>query len=69
MQLDDYPFQNNKEWKEKLAAAKKDFMDSRKDEMMYLSEIATKPSYQGHGYGGALLERVNEFVSARFRCL
>ena len=34
------------------------------EDMIYVGLLATEPASQGKGYGGALLEVINDFVSA-----
>lgn len=56
-------FQRGKEFGDKTAAAIKEAVGDRAAKMFSLEHLATTPAKQGHGYGTALCEVLNEIVS------
>lgn len=60
----DTPHQRLEESRIKIAKAIDEVIGSRKEEMFYVSAIATSPAQQGHGYGSALIKMVTTLVSS-----
>jgi ribosomal protein S18 acetylase RimI-like enzyme len=49
-----------------LEALKKELIEPRKQDLMYLNLVATDPSCQGRGYGSRLLGHANDIVCLTF---
>jgi len=56
-----------KEYIDKLEIIKKEVIEPRKEDLMYLNMIATEPNCQGRGYGSRLLEQMNGIADSRGR--
>jgi len=53
--------------KEKTGLIVEKVIGQRKDDMIYLSLLATDPAFQGRGYGSALVEHVTSIADAQDR--
>ena len=58
----DYGWQRGDERDRKLKIVLEETIGDRLSSMVYVDILATDPKSQGHGYGGMLLEAINDLV-------